>query len=320
MLTMRRPKVTGRAQRAAALALAALLQIGVLLGAAEAEEGPAREPLATLAAELSPAGRGHGDRDNDNDRDDRSDRRDRDDDRADPADDRDDDPSDRIPADRVVRSVGQIYHSEGACSATVIPSESEQLALTAAHCVYIPEQSEIGLPANATHGWVEDAKFVPGRSGDDAPDGIWRVSDMWVDQRWKDTGKAQYDIAVLRIAKNNKKTIQDVVGSQGYAFQAGDQNELMVLGYPAEPPFDGTAQRRCLATKTVEVRDGFYDLPCSLNDGSSGGPFITDINDKKGIGTVVAVTSFRTDDGKNKRLYGVPLGRFVRDLINEADA
>ena len=52
MMTMRRPKATGRAQRAAALVVAALLQMGVLLGAAEAGESD-RARVSTLDS-LSP--------------------------------------------------------------------------------------------------------------------------------------------------------------------------------------------------------------------------------------------------------------------------
>jgi hypothetical protein len=214
---------------------------------------------------------GDGYDDRDDDRDDRD--GDRDDDRDD---DRDGDQRgpDRIPDDRVLPSVGQLFHSDGSCSATVITSESEQLALTAAHCVYTPERIEEGSPSSGDTepGWADDVKFQPGRSGDDAPHGTWPVEEMWVDERWQNTGNRRYDVAVLRIGKQDGKTIQDVVGAQGIDFSAGAHDSVVALGYPAGPRSTGLSSGVASAVSASRRMTACTTSPASSMRAAPEGP------------------------------------------------
>lgn len=139
---------------------------------------------------------------------------------------------------------------------------------------------------------------------------------MWTDPRWREGGEARYDIAVVRLAKLDGKSIEDVVGAQGIDFRAADHDDVVALGYPGVGRFDGTAQERCVADE-IEARGVFYAMPCSDNQGRSGGPFFVNFDEKKGLGAIAAVSSFEFKD--RDRLVGVAPGEFVRDLIDAAD-
>jgi V8-like Glu-specific endopeptidase len=282
------------------VAIAALLQVTTLLGTAQAAEMPRLEtvPVASgqvlqdVAAQRTPAGRGHEDEHHE-DRDARND----------------------DPLLGVLRSVGQLTSSFGTCTATVIDDESQRLALTAAHCVI----SRNGKSA-------KNIKFVPALTGTKQPYGTWKVENFWYDPGWIDTGERRYDVAVLRIApqvNENDETIhiQEVVGGQQYDLRGADQDDVAV-GYPkgevpnSERRFDGKTQERCKTDEIEADEDSLYTTRCRMTGGSSGGSWIRSLNAKTGAGTIVAVTSAGNKEATH--LKGVALQEYVRDLIELA--
>lgn len=300
MTTMRRPRTSARAHRAAAVAVAALLQVATLLGTAQAAENTTPKTLTeasgqrliALSAQHSPAGRGYGGHE-DNHNDDRN----------------NDDDEDR--RDDVLRSVGQLTSSFGSCTATVIDDDSEQLALTAAHCV-LGRSGEV----------AKDVEFVPALAGKKKPYGTWQVTEFWTDPHWTETGKRRYDVAVLRIAQKDGKNIQDVVGGQRFDLRGAAHDDVAVLGYPGEPlpgnedRFDGKSQERCTTGEIEADEQGLYLTRCRQTGGSSGGPWIRNLDPKTGLGTIVGVTSSATQEFTY--LGGVALKDFVRGLIDSA--
>lgn len=221
-------------------------------------------------------------------------------------------------------SVGQLLSPDNSCTATVVASDSGRVAVTAAHCVYVPRRHDAfvggfnGLPP----GWVEGLQFQPGRIGDSAPYGTWAVEQMWVDKVWQETGDARYDVAFLRLAELDGRTVQDVVGAQGMAFGTEQgRPAVSALGYPAEAPFDGTTLRRCStpAAGTEHLTStGVYAMACRMTPGSSGGPWMSGFDAADGTGTIVAVTSLLTLDD-SQQFYGAALDRFARTLHRSAD-
>ena len=142
----------------------------------------------------------------------------------------------------VAAAVGQL--STG-CGATVIPSTSRRVAVTAAHCVYTPPSSPWHIQnPQLSAGWRPGLSVQPGRVGDVAPYGTWMVEHAWVDQRWITDGAWEFDFAFIMLAAQNGDLIQDVVGAEGIRFDNRPQFAVTVVGYPVLPPFDGRRRAR----------------------------------------------------------------------------
>lgn len=210
--------------------------------------------------------------------------------------------------------IGQL--SSG-CTATVVSSAGGSLAVTEAHCVYMVDTPQWN-PLGRTPAWATDVAFVPARDGDDAPYGVWPVEYMWIDERWKIASTGALDFAVLRIGRLNGQAVEDVVGSHGLLFNAAQiRPDVTVIGYPAVKPFNGRSARRCTST-AVDVAPpsqhpsvrGQMAIGCEMMPGSSGGPWITDV-DGAGLGYVAGVTSTLGD--------GFLFGEDFRRRINEVD-
>ena len=230
----------------------------------------------------------------------------------------------RYSAGRATSTVGQLFDTRGdACTATVVGSASGRVAVTAAHCVYIPRIRVLktSVQDGQPTGWIPLKEFVPGRAGDTAPFGVWSVDRAWVDSRWQQTGDPRFDVAFIRLGVLDGATAQAALGSQPIQFGAPAVGKpTTALGYPAGAPFDGLSMRRCTTAATIAstVVSGALLMPCAMTSGSSGGPWMTGFNASSGVGTVVAVTSFRPD-GQTRQLAAIPLGAFAEQLHRSAD-
>lgn len=238
-------------------------------------------------------------------------------------DDTDDTEGARYNTGRAGTAVGQIGNDTSSCTATVVGSDSGQVVVTAAHCVFVPETDVFGggYSIAVEPGWVEGQQFYPGRDGDDAPFGIWDIEDAWVDPRWQETGDPAFDVAFLTIAEQDGRSVADVVGSQGISFGAAATDEVTALGYPSLAPFDGTTLRYCAEDDVVAdpVYRGALAMDCAMNQGASGGPWLADFDESDGTGTVVAVSSFIALDGSD-RMFASTLTDFAADLYEQADS
>ena len=199
-------------------------------------------------------------------------------------------------------TVGQLLARDGGgrqrlCSATLVASRSRSVVVTAAHCVYTPPQvagATIAPPGQ--RGWVESTQFVPGADGQEQPFGVWEVEQIAVDPRWQTDGDPVHDVAFLRLAARDGQLAGDVLGAQGIG-EAPEQppGPLSAIGYPAAGRFTGDEVLRCSADQP-EVEPGLggdYTIPCDMTEGSSGGPWLADLDESSGLGVVQAVTSLR---------------------------
>lgn len=90
----------------------------------------------------------------------------------------------------------------------MVNSPSGRVAVTAAHCVYVPQRRDhLGeFYAGLQPGWRNEMVFVPGRAGDRAPFGVWDVAYAWIDQRWRDDADIAFDVAFIEIADRDGPT------------------------------------------------------------------------------------------------------------------
>ncbi|GAA4526767.1 MULTISPECIES: trypsin-like serine peptidase [Nonomuraea] len=189
----------------------------------------------------------------------------------------------------VVRTSGRLFFTtaEGAnasCSGTAVTSANESVVMTAGHCVKLN---------GAAH---RNVAFVPAFDNGRRPFGTWVATRLFTTQQWNAREDINFDIAAAVVAPLQGRTLTDVVGGQGVAFNQARQRQMFAFGYPAAAPFDGSTLIYCsgrafndpVATRGQGVR-------CNMTGGSSGGGWFLGFNESTGLGMLNSVNSFTYD-------------------------
>ncbi len=159
------------------------------------------------------------------------------------------------------------------CTASVVSSPHGDLAITAAHCV-------TGL-SGAT------IAFVPGYDSGKEPYGIWTVAQVYVDQAWSSSSSQDDDVAFLRLSPQTASSvpIEDVTGAETLATRTAARQLVEVIGYP-----DASDRPIACRNWTSQPMSDQLQFDCGgYTDGTSGGPFLADVNTTTGQGVVIGV-------------------------------
>lgn len=168
--------------------------------------------------------------------------------------------------------------ASGVCSATIVTSATENVVLTAGHCLKDPATGEDSAAAF----------FAPGYRNGTAPFGFWQATGFQVTDEWAASagqgGDPRFDIGAIQVQNaTDGTTLQDAFGSRGVMFNVDFRQQFDSFGYPAAPPFDGEKLWTCASDF------GFQDtqfpgppfttgMGCDMTPGSSGGGWV--INDE----------------------------------------
>ena len=161
-----------------------------------------------------------------------------------------------VPTTGTLSPPGTSFHI---CTASVVSSPTQDLIITAAHCVF---GSAVGYT------------FVPGSVNGSAPKGRWTVTAAYVDPAWKATRNPLRDVAILRVAPEHiggaLHKVQQVTGGNRLITTPAKLGPLVVPAYAAGI---GGSPIACIAET---YRHGSYTaFDCGgYLDGVSGGPFI----------------------------------------------
>ena len=179
------------------------------------------------------------------------------------------------------------------CTASVIHSTSQDLILTAAHCL------AAGLPTT----------FVPGFDQSAAPGAVWTVDTVYLDPRWVATQDPKADYAIARVSRPAGGSIEAVTG-QALTLGTAPSGPVTVIGYPLG---DGGPPLGCDTTAGVD--GGYPWLRCNgLGDGTSGGPWIAGA-------TVTGVIGGRDGGGCQDNIsYSSPFDAATAALLVRAEA
>jgi len=157
------------------------------------------------------------------------------------------------------------------CSATVVNSPGGDLVVTAAHCLDGRPPSRVA--------------FVPGYADGREPYGVWLVRKVIRDKNWTSKADPDHDVAFLIVAQpGDKRTLQSLTGGEGLSIpEPGEQ--VLTIGYPDSrgQPVRCVNALRAFGPGQVEFDCGGY------TDGTSGGPLLTDVDSRTGLGEVVGV-------------------------------
>lgn len=207
-------------------------------------------------------------------------------------------------------AVGALFTMSGGklkqhfCTASVIDSPHGDLVITAAHCV------------TGTSGTVV---FVPGYDGGTTPDQVWTVTTVYVDQAWKSSANPDDDAAILRVSQPGSSVpIEDVTGADKLATGAPATRQLVqVIGYPDSANQPITCQNWLKEPMTDQL-----EFDCgSYTDGTSGGPFLADVDATTGQGRVIGVIGGYEQGGDTPQVsYSAVLGANVAALFKTAVA
>jgi V8-like Glu-specific endopeptidase len=197
-------------------------------------------------------------------------------------------------------SGGQLRGHE--CTASVVASPAGNLLITAAHCV-----SGSGQYA-----------FAPGYHNGSDPYGIWTVSKVFVARAWAVSGDPNYDVAFLEVQQSSQgRSIQDVTGAERLGTGWGPVQSVQVIGYPevANSPITCQATTRAFGSEQLQFDCGGY------TDGTSGGPFLAQVNSATGLGTVIGVIGGYQQGGNTPSVsYSSRFGSAVAALYRRAVA
>ncbi|MEV4561314.1 trypsin-like serine protease [Kitasatospora sp. NPDC049285] len=161
------------------------------------------------------------------------------------------------------------------CTASVVDSPGENLIVTAAHCLVDP-----GLGRDRT-----DVVFVPGYRSGDTPDGVWPIGTVTVDPSWRDHGNQDLDVAFATVQPQNGQQVQQVLGANKLGTNRGFSLPVKVTGYPSSSDEPITCANLTTQQSGTQLR---IDCP-DYTGGTSGSPWVTDLDPTTHTGTVVGV-------------------------------
>jgi hypothetical protein len=207
-----------------------------------------------------------------------------------------------------VPTVGALFFTTGSgrhfCTASVVDSDSENLVLTAAHCVY-------------GHGYATHLEFIPGYQDGRHPYGIWTVRAVVVASDWRQSHDPDLDFAFLSVASSGGQRLQRVTGGLHLGIDRGYTHAIRVIGYndSADKPVGCATSSFEFAADQMEFYCGGY------RDGTSGGPWVLGYDGGKGTGTVFGVIGGYDWGGDyDWASYSAVLGSSALRLFRQAEA
>jgi V8-like Glu-specific endopeptidase len=176
-------------------------------------------------------------------------------------------------------AVGALFTASGGrlgshfCTASVVSSPAGNLLITAAHCMRGRSLSPAG-----------SVVFAPGYHDGTFPYGTWAVTAEYVDAAWSVSQNPDDDVAFL-VAGGKGTPLQRTTGAE--TLKIGEPAQVVqVIGYPDQTsrPIACTARARYVE----HAREMVFDCD-NFTDGTSGGPFLADVNARTGEGWVIGV-------------------------------
>lgn len=206
-----------------------------------------------------------------------------------------------------VKTVGRLFFTnekgqDSYCTATAVRSGNRSTAMTAGHCVQLPAS-----PDNHYSNMV----FVPGYDEGRRPHGVFAVRAVVMPRSWQYDAKT--DVAAVVLDPHDGTSLTDAVGGQKLAVDRKPGGEVTVFGYPDSQEQRGERLMYC-AGHPSPTPEGVQSVPCPMEGGSSGGPWLAAFDAKSGLGDLVSVNSFGDAAEGGSAIQGEVLGPVAREL------
>jgi V8-like Glu-specific endopeptidase len=180
------------------------------------------------------------------------------------------------------------------CSASTLNSGSQELVLTAGHCVHGGQGGQ----------WMTNWVFIPLYNYGSQPYGQWQAKYFTTFNSWMSSSDLNRDVGMVVMAPNNYGPIVSTVGGNGLAWNQSFYNPVTIIGYPAAYPYDGGWQQACQGTTTRFGSEYKVALQCGFTGGSSGSPWLLQYNNSTGLGySNGAMSTLEPSTGWNRASY-----------------
>ena len=191
------------------------------------------------------------------------------------------------------------------CSASVVHSASGNLVITAAHCVY-------------SDGPKSDIAFAPGFHDGQLPYGSWTVTKVVVSQNWQSSNNPDEDVAFLQVAPNSSgASLESVTGADQIAFNQGFGMPVTVPAYPQGSDTPITCVAPAVKFSSTQTEWDCRGYP----DGTSGAPFLANVDSSGGKGTVIGVIGGYQQGGLTPDVsYSASFGSAVQALYQSVSS
>jgi V8-like Glu-specific endopeptidase len=214
--------------------------------------------------------------------------------------------------EKSVKHIGKVFFVMGGanyvCSGNAVTSDNMSTVSTAGHCAMD------GLGQKA-----QKFAFVPAYENGNRPYGTWTARALYAPRQWSSGGNMAYDTAFAVMAPDSTgRLLTNVVGGSGVAFNEDSGEYYTSYGYPASAPFNGETLRSCAGTATpdtINTAFGTQGIPCDMNGGSSGGPWLIGSGPE---GYQNSVNSYGYKG--SKVLYGPQWGEVIEATYEKAEA
>jgi V8-like Glu-specific endopeptidase len=209
----------------------------------------------------------------------------------------------------VALRVGALFERDAGgehfCTASVVTSPGEDLLITAAHCIN----------GGSGSGYKSDIVFVPDYRDGASPYGIWTPERLLVAPQWAKSADPDYDVGFVVLQPLGGEKIQQVLGADQIAFDAGYQNLVRVTGYPSSADAAITCRNWTSEQSATQLR-----FNCGgYTGGTSGSPFVTHFDSRSRTGTVVGVIGGYQQGGDTPSVsYSAYFGSGIQQLYQQA--
>jgi hypothetical protein len=179
------------------------------------------------------------------------------------------------------------------------------MVVTAGHCVYDPAGKQFAS------NWMFIPAFdeSPVRDCETQKFGCW-IAEHFVTSRKFANGNLAGDYAFAVMGQGGHGgfvPLDAVVNAQTVVFEKEHSAQVYAFGYPGSEEFDGNDLAYCAGMTVADSWAGSsnFGVRCSMNDGSSGGPWMVDFDTDTCSGSVNSVTSYRYAAGPlHEYLFG----------------
>lgn len=206
------------------------------------------------------------------------------------------------------RANGKLFFVQGrsrySCSASVVPSRTHSVILTAGHCVY-----------SLYTGWSKKIFFIPAYRGRARPYGTWGWRAEIVPRAWYRSENPNYDYAAISLRSNARGKVGNVVGELGLRWNAARSQHYRAIGYPSNFG-GGDFMWQCLSSLYGQDGGRFGGPPslgisCDMSFGASGGSWQIEQSD----GWYVASVTSHSLRGQPNVLYGPYLTPKINPML-----
>jgi hypothetical protein len=183
------------------------------------------------------------------------------------------------------------------CTASIVNSPSGNLIITAAHCL--------------ERKLAPTMMFAPHYYDDDAPLGEWQVTGQVFPPGWFPHRNINQDFAFLTV----RGDVQARAGAESLGFSLPAPASVRVEAYSLTGRLTICNRRPGVIVAAGQQQLSFA-CPGYAN-ASSGGPFLTDINQQSGLGTIVGLIGGYQHGGSSPSMsYSSPFGMVLHQLYS----